>query len=339
MKHMMSLRRMADGHGGWSRQLSSKIFRKAWWTYNKGWKHPQRAGGKRWCREAKVVHTDSMHLLEKHADPKRVLATVYDLIPHHDGDARQTRRLERLSRAGGSFITGSRYVAGDLAELFPEASERIHWFHLGLDRCFQPSTSVPDQQSWLSRLGLREDEPWFVAQTGCLRRKNLAGAVRAVHKLREQEKIPFRLVFVGYTFDVAEMLDEELPANLNWREFTIFTGIVQDCDFAHIYARAVALIFLSRAEGFGYAPLEAMGCGLPAVASNCTSTPEVIGEAGPVFAPDDLDDVCAEMLALWENPDYRENRVQRSLAQASKFTWQKAAARVGEVWQKMANAS
>lgn len=68
-------------------------------------------------------------------------------------------------------------------------------------------------------------------------------------------------------------------------------GLVQAYNACH------ALIFPSRLEGFGLAVAEAMACGLPVVASRCSSLPELIVEGkGGFLCP--VDDVAAFAAAV-----------------------------------------
>ena len=60
---------------------------------------------------------------------------------------------------------------------------------------------------------------------------------------------------------------------------------LSDSDLEHAYKNAVALVFPSFFEGFGYPPIEAAKYSTPTVASNVTSIPEILGDAGCYFSP------------------------------------------------------
>ena len=60
---------------------------------------------------------------------------------------------------------------------------------------------------------------------------------------------------------------------------------LSDSDLEHAYQHAYALIFCSFFEGFGYPPIEAIRHGTPCIASNVTSIPEILGDAGIYFSP------------------------------------------------------
>ena len=68
--------------------------------------------------------------------------------------------------------------------------------------------------------------------------------------------------------------------------------------------------------------LEAMSCGVPVVCSNVTSLPEVVGDAGLVADPNDVDAISAHILQSLQDDSWREIATARGLAQAKQFSWE-----------------
>ena len=60
---------------------------------------------------------------------------------------------------------------------------------------------------------------------------------------------------------------------------------LSESDLEHAYRHSQALVFASFFEGFGYPPIEAMKYGIPVLASNVTSIPEVVGSSAIYFSP------------------------------------------------------
>lgn len=98
---------------------------------------------------------------------------------------------------------------------------------------------------------------------------------------------------------------------------------VRPSDLNTLYNRAWCLLYPSAYEGFGFPPGEAMKAGCPVVAANCTSIPEVTGNAG-LLVTDIAAEAFAEKILLLEDPTFRQQVIQTGLTQARLFTWQKS---------------
>ena len=104
------------------------------------------------------------------------------------------------------------------------------------------------------------------------------------------------------------------------------TGYVGDADLAALYRGARCFVYPSLYEGFGLPPLEAMQCGTPVITANTSSLPEVVGDAGLMVDPLDVDAFAAAMLARWQDEAAREAARARGLARAARFSWSRTLA-------------
>lgn len=98
-----------------------------------------------------------------------------------------------------------------------------------------------------------------------------------------------------------------------------------------ILNQALALVFPSLWEGFGLPVLEAMGCGTPVITSNLSSLPEVAGDAALLVNPYKIEEITAAMEAIATDEKLRSRLSQKSLQQASHFTWEETASRTIEL--------
>jgi glycosyltransferase involved in cell wall biosynthesis len=86
-------------------------------------------------------------------------------------------------------------------------------------------------------------------------------------------------------------------------------------------------------EGFGLSLLEAMASGVPVVAANATSIPEVVGNAGVLFDPRDVDDLVTALDRVLTDSRLRDDLRTRGLARAGEFTWERCAQKTLDVYR------
>jgi len=102
-------------------------------------------------------------------------------------------------------------------------------------------------------------------------------------------------------------------------------GRVSDDELRDLYHRASAFLDPTLYEGFGYGVLEAMACGLPVVASNTTSIPEVVGDAGFLCDPHDVDGLAAALRRVLDDSALAGGLRARGYERAAAFTWERTA--------------
>ena len=98
-----------------------------------------------------------------------------------------------------------------------------------------------------------------------------------------------------------------------------------DEQLAHLYRAAGVLAFPSHYEGFGLPALEALHAGCPVVASDRGSLPEVVGEAGLLLSPDDLDGWCDALRRVLTDAELAAQLHRAGPKQAQRFSWPKTA--------------
>ncbi|MDR2641170.1 MAG: glycosyltransferase family 4 protein, partial [Planctomycetaceae bacterium] len=101
----------------------------------------------------------------------------------------------------------------------------------------------------------------------------------------------------------------------------IFTGYVEDDDLPFLYSGASCFCYMSIYEGFGLPPLEAMQCGTPVITSNTSSLPEVVGDAGIMLDPHDVEGLVDAFTHIISNEKLRQEMIAKGLEQAKKFSW------------------
>lgn len=294
-----------------------------------------RVGFNRLAPGATLFHATE-HLLPPLRGVPTVL-TVHDLIfrrypAHH-------KRLNRwylnatmplFCRRADAIIAVSEQSKRDVIEAYGIPPEKISVIYEAADPRFrpQPPEAVAAARA---RYGLPERYVLFVSTIEP--RKNLSRLLAAFERAHAAG-LADALVIVGkrgWLFDAFFADLERSPA----KDAVIFPGFVPDADLPAVYAGAQALAFPSEFEGFGLPVLEAMACGAPVVCSNTSSLPEVAGDAALLVDPLDVDALAAALARVLQDPALREQMRARGLAQAARFSWERAARETLAVYRRL----
>lgn len=99
-----------------------------------------------------------------------------------------------------------------------------------------------------------------------------------------------------------------------------------------LYEGARLLVMPSFEEGFGMPVLEAMSLGVPVVAANRGSLPEVLGDAGPLVDPEQPAELAQAIGRLLWDDAHAATCAARGLARARQFNWAATARRVYDTY-------
>jgi glycosyltransferase involved in cell wall biosynthesis len=148
-----------------------------------------------------------------------------------------------------------------------------------------------------------------------------------------------RAVIVGRDPDGRQIPGlRRLAAELGVADDVMLAGKVGDDELERLYAGASALVFPSRAEGFGFAALEAMARGIPVIAADRTSLPEVVAGAGLLFDPDRPETLADAIVRLVGDDGLRATLVEAGRARAAELSWNRAAAAFIDLFGRLARA-
>lgn len=259
------------------------------------------------------------------------VVTLYDLTAllfpeRHTADTRefQWRKYRFAQHQADAVLAISEATRQDIVTHLGIPPDRVHVVYGGVDPIFRP---IEDRRAlaWtLASLKIALDK--YLLFVGTLEpRKNLVRLIEAYHQLRHRLPPPApRLVMVGASGWQFEAIFERVET-LNLEKEVMFLGRVPYQVLPALYNGAVAFVYPSLYEGFGLPPLEAMRCGTPVITSNCSSLPEVVGDAGRLVDPLDVDGLASAMVEVVSDADLRADMRRRGLAQAARFSWERTA--------------
>lgn len=127
--------------------------------------------------------------------------------------------------------------------------------------------------------------------------------------------------------------DIEIITRSNLRSSVRLFPNVEDRELRALYTLAHVFVFPSLYEGFGIPPLEAMACGTPVIASNASSIPEVVGDAGLYFAPSSKEELLSALDRITDDSALRETLVKKGLERSNIFSWDKTAVKTYNVYR------
>lgn len=266
--------------------------------------------------------------------PKATVVTIHDLGYLYEPEAHPAwsrRYLDWSTRwsvfAARKVIAVSGATRDDLIERYRVPPDKIIVIPHGVDERFR-SRCIEDSQvvARLERLGVRV--PYLLFLGTIQPRKNLVRLIAAFDRMAESYE-DLSLVLAGGVGWLSRPIIEATERSPN-RKRIVMTGYVADELLPALYAGASVAVFPSLFEGFGIPAAEALASGTPVVASNRGALPEVVGEAGVLVDPLDIDSIVAGIRDALD-PSKRMRRIEAGLSQAATFRWDTAASRTIEV--------
>ncbi|MAU10914.1 MAG: hypothetical protein CL607_13915 [Anaerolineaceae bacterium] len=165
-------------------------------------------------------------------------------------------------------------------------------------------------------------------------RKNILGLIKAYKELLIELPDAPPVVLVGRPGWLFEETRAQIDA-LGINEHIIWRSDIEDDQLPTVYNLAIVLAATSFYEGFGLPILEAMACGTVPIASNRSSFPEVMGEVGLQFDPEDVDAIAEALKKALSDTVWRTNMEANAIERAKQFTWAKSAQIALDVYQSV----
>jgi glycosyltransferase involved in cell wall biosynthesis len=227
----------------------------------------------------------------------------------------------RNARGARRIVVDSQATARDVIQHLHVSPERVHVAYLG----------GPDVQEVDLDPGLRDrynlPERYFLFVGTLQPRKNVPRLLRAFAAARDRLGDRMVLALAGQAGVGAASL-KDLAGELGIGDAIRWLGYVPAEDRPGLYAAAAAFVFPSLYEGFGLPVLEAMAWGTPVIASDTSSLPEVVGDAGLIVDPLDVAGLADAMARVAEDRSLADRLVANGRRQAARFSWDRCAAAV-----------
>jgi glycosyltransferase involved in cell wall biosynthesis len=240
-----------------------------------------------------------------------LVLTVHDLSFDRPGDYSPYERLwhrlarpERLARRASRVICPSEAVRAAALARWELAPEKVRVVRSGAGKAAGTASALPAELA----------QPYVLA-VGALEPRKLPGVLVEAHARARSRGLRAGLVFAG---------DGPLRGELERSHATVL-GHVPEQTLETLYAWALALACVSRDEGFGFTPVEALTRGTPVVVSDLPVFEETL-RGGAIRVPSGNTEALADaLLRLEREPELRERLVAAGREAVAGLSWERAA--------------
>ena len=228
------------------------------------------------------------------------------------------KKMPLFAKSSTRIATVSKYSKNDISAYYGINTDKIDVVFNGSRHLFKP---LDDFQKMSVQLAHTEKQPYFIYVGTVHPRKNLVNILKAFEIFKSNGQ-PHKLVLAGkFRWMSKEVLEciESSP----FQKDIIQMNYVSDQLLSELMAASTALLYVSKFEGFGIPILEAMNCEVPVITSNCSSMPEVAGDAALKVDPYKPEQIARAMSLIDRDPLLAYELIEKGKKQALKYNWDK----------------
>ena len=249
---------------------------------------------------------------------------LYDLIPVLFKNREMLRwgwfaYLLRTLNGDDTYFAISENTKKDFCEYSSKVKpERVIVTPLAADEHFSSQVGPETRDRLRSKYGIPADKHYVLAVGGQDPRKNATRIVRTFIEFKKKKKIDDLILVVS---GCHENNDDGT---------VLYRSYIDGKDLPLLYSNAEWFVFTSQYEGFGLPPLEAMQCDCPVIASNNSSIPEVVGDAGLLIDWDSDEQHVDAFEKYYFDESFRNECRNKGLERAAMFSWEKTVDEMNE---------
>ena len=244
--------------------------------------------------------------------------------------------LPIVMRRAKAVITLSENTRQDLVKEYHIPAEKIYIIPPGVGQKFQQLKDRGRIDEALKRLGIHHS--YIVCPSALIPRKNQLMLVEAFAYLQNLQPGNYRLVILGSAEPGYLRQVRKRIAYLGLKNKVLIIPSVSEEDLVALYNGAFLCVYPCIYEGFGLPALEAMACGTPVIVANTSSIPEVVGKAGILVDPFNVNEMAKAIHRVLMDPKLQKNLISKGLNRAKKFSWEKTAEKTLALYRNIKNA-
>jgi len=218
------------------------------------------------------------------------------------------------------ILTDSQFTKNNLKEKFGLNFDKILVVPLGVDTIKKKTKRIIKGK-------------YIINNGGIDIRKNLFRLIEAFSKIFQAHH-NIRLVITGENPNLTPKL-KEYAKSLKISDLVLFTGYVSENSLWSLIKNAECLCLPTEIEGFGLPVLLSMAAGTPVITSNCSSIPEISGDAAILINPLDVNDIVKGVERVLSNNKLRETLIKKGLLRARKFPWKNTISKTMKAYEEV----
>ena len=285
----------------------------------------------------------------------RRVITVHDLsflrYPHYFSTRhnfwQRSINVKKMLRQASRIVAVSNNTKQDIQNLCRVSPKKIVTIYPGISSKYRP---LDPGEPYLAEVKKKYQLPdKFMLFLGTIEpRKNVEGIIEAYERFRKEQHADL-VHWEGQAETSDETISLVIAGRPAWGQRSvyeqarknkfagdiIFTDYITDEDRPYLYNLAAFFIYPSFYEGFGFPPLEAAACGTPAIVSNVSSLPEIMGDAAILADPFNVSELAHAMANLAYDKKLRAELARVGRERAQQFSWEKSAREMIKVFAEL----
>jgi glycosyltransferase involved in cell wall biosynthesis len=262
-------------------------------------------------------------------DPISTSDTLYQQF----GNRYRRTMVPLITPRSEAVITVSNYEKARILNRLKIDEKKIRVIYNGIDEDrFCIRNNNPDLAEIKKRYNLPHKFILFLGNTSA--RKNALRVIEAYSLYASRTEFPVSIVTPGLPEKFISQHLNAINQNNKLKHF-ITPGYIRDEDLATLYSLSTVFLYPSLSEGFGMPLVEAMACGTPVITSDISCLPEIAGNAALLVDPTNTESITDSITKMLGNETLRLDKITVGLINAKRFSWDKTAEQVFEVYEKV----
>lgn len=252
------------------------------------------------------------------------LDVIHDLNFEHSADNLRpshqryyTHYFPLFAHRANRIATVSQFSKEDIVGTYNVTPSSIDVVYNGSHSFYHPWNEEVDDST---RSVFTGGNPYFLFVSTIIRRKNLTNTLLAFDHYKESHPDTSKLVVVGNRTWWQDELKSAYDL-MRHKDDVIFLGRVSSESLSRLMSAALALVYVSFFEGFGIPILEAFYAETAVITSNCTSMPEIAGDAALLVDPHDVSQIASAMHSVASDSSLRQQLIERGRIRRQSFSW------------------